>query len=144
MSLCKLSIASPRYSQLCAALTQAHRAGRLRYQQQKGPAWLALNHVLKRMRAGAMACLLEHLPQLIWLALEHSCSLDQQTNWAAVECLHSVFEGLHGMVIIHTLSFQEPAFLLFCSFLRLCPDASQYQLEIIAKMMLCSIRHCNF
>ncbi|KAK9903356.1 hypothetical protein WJX75_003688 [Coccomyxa subellipsoidea] len=79
-------------------MQKAQRAGRPCYHQQKGPAWLALNHVLKRMRVGAMALLLEDLPQLILLATDYSCSLDQQTNWAAVECLHTFLETLQEMV----------------------------------------------
>lgn len=45
-----------------------------------------------------MALLLEDLPQLILLATDYSCSLDQQTNWAAVECLHTFLETLQEMV----------------------------------------------
>lgn len=79
-------------SQACTA------AGRPRFQLQQGPAWVALNHLLKRMRPAAMRSLLEEIPQLLFLALEHAGTLHQASNWAAVECLGSLCGALQEMV----------------------------------------------
>ncbi|BDA50111.1 probable helicase SEN1 at C-terminar half [Coccomyxa sp. Obi] len=77
---------------------KVHSPGRPHYQQQKSPAWRAFNHVLKTMQPPAMIFLLEQLPRMFPLALEHSGSPNQQSNWAAAECLHSIVQTLQGTV----------------------------------------------
>ena len=96
-----------------AAAAGGAEGGRPRFEQPRAAAWLGLRAVLDLLRPAPMAAVLRDFPGLFAAAVKCLGSGDPQSSWAALACLHRLWEVLGGEV--GRLLFSRP-----CSGSRLC------------------------